>query len=775
MANLPSDLTKLITFLNADEHFKANVIMPCDADTKKAAFKHKDGSWSWEKCMQALNEKEYTTFGILMKNILCFDFDTEEDFELFQELFPNDFTMRTPVEKTRKGYHVLFKRPESFDDAGIFDKAPAFEGFPKVDLKTVSKTGTCGLLIVAPSPNKVWLCAPWKKNCVFDYPSEALQEWMLRNYMKPKDMGAEGVDIDANVHKALTEMGFKDIHVLTSPGSPYTSFSCSNKGLNCSCCENVHDSNNWFISKRADGSIWVKSFSGSCKAKELRVAGGGLIMDDSMKLVDECFKKGGGHYEIAELVSKLHFDELRYNPKQKNTWYKADKKTGIWSLEKEPFTLRKLLSCDVKGLLIKRSLLYSKTIAENFEADKEAIEKKQTRLLEVAGKLSQSGFKESIINECKGLMKDDEIFDKMDTTPGLIGFNNGVYDLNAGEFRAARPEEYVCKTVGYDYVSDVSKGVKDAVKSIIYEPFADTETGDYVVKSLASTLDGHNKWQEFYIWTGSGANGKSTTQELVLKTLGEYGAPLDSAFWTTPKPRSGSAMPELADKKGIRCIFSNEPEATDKLHIGKIKEITGGEAITARALYQDPITFTPMFKVFFACNTIPNLSKLDGGIKRRIRVIPFIYQFKENPIGGQKKADITLLSKIRENIEYRQAFMQLLIENYRAHIKGADALAVPQSVVEASEEYITENNPVLTWLQDNYVITHDPKDVIKAADMFVEYSRIDRNMTQTAFGTAMTVINGVPKKQVGKSKIWHYVGIKLNGNVGIESDSDSGN
>ena len=45
---------------------------------------------------------------------------------------------------------------------------------------------------------------------------------------------------------------------------------------------------------------------------------------------------------------------------------------------------------------------------------------------------------------------------------------------------------------------------------------------NYAVRFLSKCLSGENRDEGFYIWTGSGGNGKSKLIELTQLTLGEY-------------------------------------------------------------------------------------------------------------------------------------------------------------------------------------------------------------------------------------------------------------
>ena len=54
-----------------------------------------------------------------------------------------------------------------------------------------------------------------------------------------------------------------------------------------------------------------------------------------------------------------------------------------------------------------------------------------------------------------------------------------------------------------------------------------------------------------------------------------------------------------------------------------IKEMTGGDAISARFLYAEYFEFTPEFKIIIAGNHQPVIRGDDTGIWRRLHLVPF--------------------------------------------------------------------------------------------------------------------------------------------------------
>ena len=169
------------------------------------------------------------------------------------------------------------------------------------------------------------------------------------------------------------------------------------------------------------------------------------------------------------------------------------------------------------------------------------------------------------MKEAQELFNDskDEFYKKLDSTTKLIGFTNGVYDLEESEFRKGRPEDFISFTTGiryldYDKTDPKFMYVVTFLNKVIDSMFPDDcpvckakkeKCGlkNYILLLLSTFLDGSTKDEQFHIWIGSGANGKSLLVELFQDALGDYAGVLDNTVITTKRTKSGNATPELFD------------------------------------------------------------------------------------------------------------------------------------------------------------------------------------------------------------------------------------
>jgi len=197
------------------------------------------------------------------------------------------------------------------------------------------------------------------------------------------------------------------------------------------------------------------------------------------------------------------------------------------------------------------------------------------------------------------------------------------------------------------------------------------------------------------------SNAKSVIMNLVQKAIGDYYCILPVALLTQKRTQSNSAQAELERTKGRRLTVMQEPGDGEKLNIGLMKELTGGDRIMTRGLYKDPIEFKPQFKMVMTCNDLPEVSSDDGGTWRRIRVIEFTSRFSDNPDPSKSnefKADPELTEKF--NV-WADTFISMLID----HHKHTDFANIPEpvEVTSSTNKYRSVNDSIGQFVAEHMV------------------------------------------------------------------------
>jgi putative DNA primase/helicase len=80
---------------------------------------------------------------------------------------------------------------------------------------------------------------------------------------------------------------------------------------------------------------------------------------------------------------------------------------------------------------------------------------------------------------------------------------------------------------------------------------------------------------------------------------------------------------ELARLRGARLVTASETEEGRRWPEARIKELTGGNKISARFMRQDFFEYLPQFKLLLSGNHMPILRTVNRAITRRFNRIPF--------------------------------------------------------------------------------------------------------------------------------------------------------
>ena len=160
-----------------------------------------------------------------------------------------------------------------------------------------------------------------------------------------------------------------------------------------------------------------------------------------------------------------------------------------------------------------------------------------------------------------------------------------------------------------------------------------SEMISFIQRMLGYSLTGDTREQILPICYGVGANGKTTLLGMFQEMLGDYATAASTSMLMVK--RNESIACDLAVLKGARFVTASEVEDGQRFAESKVKELTGGDLITARHLYGDPFTFKPNFKIWLCVNHKPTIRGTDMGIWRRVQLIPFTVVI---PQGRQDKS-----------------------------------------------------------------------------------------------------------------------------------------
>lgn len=361
-----------------------------------------------------------------------------------------------------------------------------------------------------------------------------------------------------------------------------------------------------------------------------------------------------------------------------------------------------------------------------------------------------------------------------DMKPYLLGFSNGVYDLQKNIFRSYEYSDYVTLNTGYEY-KEAKKNDIDFIKNIIAKIETREDKRKLLYQIMASGIIG-KQYQKFIIFNGSGANGKSTIIKLMELGLGNNYVQTGNVK-TLCESRKQGANTELANLHKKRVTLFNEPEKTDKIKNGLAKELTGDTTINARQLWSTDDVIILQNTLILLCNKRIYFENepTDGEIRR---IIDYLFDSKfVNENDGVKIDNIKIFQsdsryQDKEFLEaYKLAFINILIEEAHKFIINGENFDIPKIVQDRSTEYIKKSYVYLEYLnnlaektdnQNDFIKIHDLFEALKQTEIYTNSTKLQKreitlksiieffetNQYTSNFYCARKMINGIDNRNI---------------------------
>lgn len=414
----------------------------------------------------------------------------------------------------------------------------------------------------------------------------------------------------------------------------------------------------------------------------------------------------GTQYDVAKVVFAMFRYEFKCVSISKRHWYQF--KEHRWRHIDDAVVLRKYFSTKVIDKYLKFRAEVSQKAAELDSSDpnKEIYLDMGDKVNKIINSLKKTTFKRSLLEECGELFYDNEFEEKLDANVNLIGFENGVYDLENGEFREGLADDYISFTTGiyYETFKEDDQEIID-VKKFLSEVFTEEPVRKYMFRLISSFLSGKTGAEKFYIWTGCGGNGKSKIIELFRNGFKDYCATLPVSIITQKRARAESASPAMAGMRGKRFVTLQEAEGDEQINVALMKELTGGDLIKARKLHQDFFEFKPQFKPVLTCNVLPEVNANDRGTWRRMRVVDFTSVFTANPNPNNKKEFLIDEELDEKLVIWKEAFMYMLLEEYKKY--KLEGIIEPDEVMKTTESYQYDNDNYSQFFNEKIIEVKD--------------------------------------------------------------------
>jgi len=323
-------------------------------------------------------------------------------------------------------------------------------------------------------------------------------------------------------------------------------------------------------------------------------------------------------------------------------------------------------------------------------------------------------------------------FEYWDRDPWKLGTPGGTVDLQTGVLSDPKQDDGITKATS---VAPLDQDCPRWRRFLNEATRGDDALIRFLQQWSGYCLTGITREHALAFVHGNGGNGKSVFINVLTSILKDYAANAPMETFTSGK--FASHPTDLAMLGGARIVTASETEEGRAWAEARIKQMTGGDPITARFMRQDFFTYKPQFKLTIIGNNQPVLHNVDDAARRRFNIIPFIH--------SPEKPDRDLERKIMMEAS---GILRWMIEGCLDWQRNG--LLRPESVTAATSAYFSEQDLMGQWLEDCCDVQrgrHDFWD--RSSDLFeswAEYARKagDEPGSKKSFGQSMQRRGFVP-------------------------------
>jgi len=328
----------------------------------------------------------------------------------------------------------------------------------------------------------------------------------------------------------------------------------------------------------------------------------------------------------------------------------------------------------------------------------------------------------------------------------LIPLQNGVFDLETGEVREYRAEDFFTAKLPWRYNPKAqSKLIVPLIESIL--PQEETIT---LYELMAYCLFRDYPYQKFFLLFGRGSNGKSLFAKILERFLGKENV---ASVTLREFQHDRFAASRLYRKLGNIC---GELEYEDIERTGLLKQLCGGDMVEADRKFREPIKFRNYAKLIFLTNEVPRSTDTTEAFYRRLFLIEFPKKFKENP-------ELEVRVATAEEEEY-EALLLKVLETLKALKDRGFVFSRHKSLEETRELYLKLSSPLHTFIEENCEITYQSDDYIFKYEFKERFGQWLKEKGRTSYTDQRLKKEmqslGLEEARKGSAGWWAWIGLK---------------
>lgn len=423
-----------------------------------------------------------------------------------------------------------------------------------------------------------------------------------------------------------------------------------------------------------------------------------MVLLQTIKKIDPFFNGDtGSDIDLSKLFGKLIKDEVVYNTDSKSFWKYNSK---YWEEDKAKVFIRSKAKEFAKAMF-----KYAEEIVSNQNNNKSA--KKYERDV---SKLRNYPQRETLIKDTiTHISVDYSIFDK---NGELFNCLNGTYNFETSQFKEHDAKDFITKMSNVIYNPNAK--CENWEKFINEIMIGDNEKINYLQRLLAYCLTTNTNEEQMYLFYGATTrNGKSTLVETISHLMGK-----GKGYSNTSQPDligkknidNRAPSEDLARLRGARAVFMSEPPKEMTINCSMVKQLVGGDTVSARKLRENTFEYIPQFKMIMNTNHLCRIDDATMFYGNKVVVITFERHFTP------EEQDHKLKQKLKNEAELSGIF-NWIIDGYKMYsVKGMKA---PQCIVNDTNEYAKKSDVITEFISE--ILKYQQGNVLDGKELYNEY------------------------------------------------------
>jgi P4 family phage/plasmid primase-like protien len=310
------------------------------------------------------------------------------------------------------------------------------------------------------------------------------------------------------------------------------------------------------------------------------------------------------------------------------------------------------------------------------------------------------------VNEVKDSIKRQTYTNRETVGANLnkIPLANCIYDFETGTTEPYTPKEIFLNKYTITWNNETFIG-ENPIDKFLNEVTETQEDALFLKEIIGYCFYRKMPFQNFFMLVGKGANGKSVFLNILRAMLGEEN------YATLSLQIISEGGFELSFLYGKSANIVGDLPKKAFQDVGHIKELTGGDTITAKQKFKNPMKFKSYAKLISACNEVPETPDMTDGFFRRAMLINFPYCFE-----GKENRNLTEELCTPENL---CDFFKSCLDAFRLALEHNNFIRI-ETLDSKKDKYMIYSNSAVAFCHS--MLDYDPEELLSTEEIYVAYS-----------------------------------------------------